>query len=155
MIIVRAAMPKDQNGIAKVEASATATLRRTYRPNREALIHGKMISRNMRRLVAESDGKIVGTVQYHVDGDAIRMIGLGVDADCRRCGVARALVNEIADNARRCGIASIVTCTVVQTGNVPIFEALGFRVCSICPDKFSVTDGGRELEEASLRMDVY
>ena len=154
MIRIRTSMRGDENGVAKVAASATATLRQTYRPNQKALAHKKWISGDLHRLVAELDGQIVGTARYYVDGDAIRIIGLGVDSDFRRLGVARALVNRIADLARRRGLAAVVTRTVVQTGNVPIFEALGFQVVSEHPDDYSISEDGRTLTEADLQMEI-
>lgn len=154
MITVRCSTPRDAQGVARVVDSATATLRQTYRPNRKALSHKKRISDDLRRLVAERDGQIVGTTQYFVDGDAIRVIGLGVDSDFRRRGVARALLREIANLARARGLSLVVTRTVMQTGNVPVFQALGFEVLSKQPDEYSVSLTGQQLTEVDLQMQV-
>lgn len=154
MITVRDSTPSDSEAVARVVASATATLRKTYCPNHKALSHKKKISDDLRRLVAELDGQIVGTTQYLVDDDAIRIIGLGVDSDFRRCGVARALLGAIADLARERNLPSIVTRTILETGNVPVFRALGFELVSEHPDVYSESVTGKPLTEVDLKRQV-
>ncbi len=154
MITVRDSRPEDAEAVREVEASATATLRAIYRPNEKALRCKQTISRNLCRLVAERDGTVVGTAQYFADGRAMRVIGLGVRGDFRRQGVARAIVAEIAGRAASLGLPSVVTRTVEQTGNVPIFEALGFKVTARCPDEYSESVTGGELTDVSLEMQV-
>lgn len=151
---VRDSRPEDAEAVRQVEASATATLRQTYRPNPRALSHKRTISRILRRLVAELDGAIVGTTQYYVDGNALRVIGLGVHSDFRRQGVAHALLAEVTERARRQRLPGVVTRTVEQTGNVPMFEALGFEVASRCPDEYSESVAGGELTSVSLKMTI-
>ena len=80
--------------------------------------------------------------------------GVAVRSDFRRQGVPRALVAEVADRARRHGLSAVVTRTVEQTGNVPIFEALGFKVTSCCPDEYSKSVEGGELTDVSLEMQI-
>jgi ribosomal protein S18 acetylase RimI-like enzyme len=154
MITVRESKLEDAEAVARVEASAIATLRQTYRPNQKALAQRKGISRKLFRLVAEHNGGIVGTTQYYVDGTAMRIIGLGVRSDFRRQGVARALLAEVVDRARRKGLSHLVLRTVEETGNVPIFEALGFEVESRCPDEYSESISGGRLRDVGLRMQI-
>jgi len=154
MITVRTSTPDDAKGIAEVEASATGTLRQTYRPNRKALSHKSSIAGKLVRLVAESDRRIVGTTQYYREGNALRIIGLGVHRDFRRHGVARALVSSVADRARSDRLCCVAARTVKETGNVPILEALGFEVVSECPDEYSVSVAGGQLTDVSLRMKI-
>lgn len=78
MITVRNEQIGDAEALAQVTASATATLRKTYRPNENALANKKRISRDLQRVVAVATGRLVGTTQYFVDGDCIRIVGLGV-----------------------------------------------------------------------------
>lgn len=154
MITIRDSKPEDAQSVAEVEASATATLRQVYRPNQKALSHKSKIARDLVRLVAECDGRIVGTTRYYVDGGAIRIVGLGVHAEFRHRGIARALVSAVADRAREQGLPCVVTRTVEETGNVPIFEALGFEVDSRCPDEYSESVTGAKLTDVSLMMRI-
>jgi len=84
MITLRHSAPEDAEGIAAVNASATATLRRTNRPNQKALANRRRISPELSRLVAVFQGRIVGTTGFYVDGDALRIIGLGVLPEFRQ-----------------------------------------------------------------------
>jgi ribosomal protein S18 acetylase RimI-like enzyme len=152
MITVRESKSEDAEGVARVDASARATLRETYRPNQKAISRKQAITGELRRLVAVSDGAIVGTTQFYVDGNAMRIIGLGVHSDFRRQGVARALLAEVADRTRRLGLPALVTRTVEETGNVPIFEALGFEVQSRSPDEHSESVSGTPLTDVSMKM---
>ncbi len=153
-IMVRAFKPEDAQGVAEVEASATATLRQVYRPNQKALSHKSKIMREMVRIVAECQGRIVGTTQYYVDGEAIRIIGLGVHGDFRHRGVARALVSWVTTRAREQSIPCIVARTVKETGNVPIFQMLGFDIESKRPDEYADNIAGGSLTDVSLRMNI-
>ncbi len=45
MITIRPEKPDDQSGIQEVDASATATLRRTYRPSQKAIANKTRISK--------------------------------------------------------------------------------------------------------------
>ena len=154
MITVRDSQPEDVEAVARVDASARATLRETYRPNQKALAHKQSITRELRRLVATSGGTLVGTTRYYVDGDAMRLIGLGVHRGFRRQGVARALVAEVAERTRRLGLSVLITHTVAETGNVPVFEALGFEVQSRCPDEYSESVSGAPLTAVSMKLSV-
>ena len=152
MILVRPAGPDDAGAVAKVDASATATLRQTYRPNEKAFANRKRISRELRRVVALLDGQVVGTIQYYLDGSSLAIIGLGVLDEFRRRGVARALIEALAESARQHGACDVVVRTVKETGNVPIFECLGFHVVSETPDTFSESEEYSELTDVELQM---
>ncbi len=151
---MRTAVPDDEDGVARISASATAALRQIYRPNQKALEHRSQISRRLQRLVAIYQGRLAGMAQCYADGDAMHIVELAVDSDFRRRGVARALVSRITELARERGLACIVTRTVVQTGNVSVFKALGFEVLSEYPDEYSENEEGMELTEAELRMSI-
>lgn len=112
-LIVRDAAAGDE--LAAVTASAIATLRQTYRPTDAAV--ARAAARQSRRLVALERGEIVGTLEY----DAGHVVGLFVHEAHRRCGVARALLDALGPRA-------LSLFTIRETGNVPIFERLGFAV---------------------------
>lgn len=48
----------------------------------------------------------------------------------------------------------LVARTIEETGNVPIFEALGFKIESRCPVEFSESVAGNQLTEVNLRMKI-
>ena len=154
MITVRSSVPEDADGIRRVSESATATLRETYRPNQKALENRRRFSSQLNRLVALVEGEIAGTTQFYRDGEALRIIGLFVHADYRRRGVAKALVGGVTDIARKQGVDLLVIRTVKETGNVPIFEKIGFEVLSVHPDEYSESDKYRQLSEVDFQMKI-
>ncbi len=154
MIIIRDSNREDAEGVARVDVSARATLRETYRPNQKALAHKKAMARQLHRLVAICGGTIAGTTQCYVDGNAMHLIGLGVHRDFRRQGVARALVAEVALRTRRLGLPVLITHTVAETGNVPVFEALGFQVQSRCLDEYSASVSGAPLTAVIMKLEL-
>ena len=127
MITVRLATPEDNDAMAEVSALATETLRETYRltphPPSDASDRPALT-----RLVAEVEGRIVGTVQYGIRGSRLHIIGLMVRPDHRRKGVARAMIESLALTARDLGMTHLSLYTIRETGNVPIFERVGFAV---------------------------
>ena len=154
MIEIREASEQDPAGIAQVAAEATATLRRVYRPNERALANRTAMKRSLVCLVAEMDEVIVGTVEYAVEDPVLRVINLGVRESFRRRGVARALVEALVRIARNSGAPCLLVHTVKETGNVPIFERMGFRVTAESEDTYSENGGGAPLTDVQLRRDV-
>jgi ribosomal protein S18 acetylase RimI-like enzyme len=140
MIQVRPSRPEDDVAIKEVDASATATLRETYRPNKRALANKAGIAANLQRLVATINGQVVGTVEWDIDGDSVRVVGLGVHSDFRRQGVARQLLSSLEDIGRELGATRLHLHAVRQTGNVDVFTRLGFRIVAEQDDLFSESD---------------
>jgi len=151
VIVVRNATSADAEALAAVDVSATATLRETYRPNDRALTSRAKLAGRLTRLVAELDGRVVGTVQYSVDGNSLRIIGLGVHSDARRRGVARAIMDKLREIAVDLGVSQLLAHTVRQTGNVPIFEKLGFEVVSESEDEYSESTTHDMLTDVEMR----
>ncbi len=137
MITVRPATPEDNEAIREVIASAVATLRETYRPSAGTVARKAAILGQLHRLVGVINGRVVGTTQYWIDGDAVRIVGLGVHSQFRRMGVATELVRCVAEIGDGLGAKRLVLHTVRQTGNVPVFEKLGFEVVSETEDQHS------------------
>ncbi len=126
-IRVRHATPEDIEAAQEVAALATETLRETYRLVASPPSDGSPRPA-LTRLVAEIKGRIVGTVQYGVKGSRLHFIGLMVHPDHRRRGVARAILESLAGTARDLGLTHLSLYTIRETGNVPIFERMGFTV---------------------------
>ncbi len=154
MIIVRPSLLEDSEDIRRVSGSATATLRKTYRPNQKALKIRRKLFPQLSQLVALIDGQIIGTTQFYIDGETIRIIGLFVHSDHRNKGVARALVSEIIDIAHKQGLSYLSTSTVKETGNIPIFKKLGFEVISESPDEYSESDKYSSLTDVDLKLKI-
>ena len=150
MLEIRKATAGDADEVRVIVDQMTTFLRRFYRPTDAAYAQRSRTQGQRTRLVAVCEATVVGTVEHLVDGDVLRIIGLAVHECHRRRGVARALVEQLATVSAELGCHTMSISTVTATGNVPIFEALGFGVVRICPAEFSVGQTGVPLLEAVL-----
>jgi GNAT superfamily N-acetyltransferase len=106
-------------------------------------------------LVAEVAGRIVGTLRWRTLADRFHLIGPLVDPAFRQRGIGRALVEALADRARRTeGVARLSLWTVTETGNVPIFERLGFRTVEVGPAADLESVDGSDLTETRMERPV-
>jgi len=87
---VREAVGSDGEAMAAVEASGVATLRETYRPNRDAIAHKQSIADLLTRLVVVEDGNVVGTVEYSFESDRLHFLSLFVHSGYRPPGSCQA-----------------------------------------------------------------
>ncbi len=78
---------------------------------------------------AVSAGNLVGCVTLEPKGDDLYLGRLAVRPDCRRLGIARALLAEAERFARAAGVAGLVlNVRLVLAGNIRLFEGAGFKI---------------------------
>lgn len=150
MITVRPADEKDRADVEAIAATATATLRQTYRPTPAALANRSQLARSLQRLVATCDGRVVGTVQYWVEDRIVRVIGLGVHPEYRRQGVARSLLQALEAIGNQHQAVAVRLHTVRETGNVEVFQRLGFSIIAEQEDLFSESDVYSRLTDVEM-----
>ncbi len=90
-LTIREAEVTDAAQVAAVGEAVFAPLRSIYQPVGEVRACQAERAKEGTRLVAELDGRIVGTVQYAIHREHVHVIGLAVHPDTRRRGVARRL----------------------------------------------------------------
>ncbi|HEX4071762.1 MAG TPA: GNAT family N-acetyltransferase [Planctomycetaceae bacterium] len=154
ILTIRASRPEDAAGIELVRASAIASLRKTYRPTQKAIAHKQAISTSLTQLVALCDGRVIGSVEYRIEGDRVHFLSLDVHLDSRRQGVARRLLAELDAIGKRRGATRLSTYTVTQTGNVELFRRLAFRVVSEEPTDLFESDQHAALTESYLEREI-
>ena len=128
---IRRAEPPDAPAIAMLVRDAFATEVATYGhdlpPLQETpeVVEGALLSGIV--LVAERDGRIVGSVRGELTEDGTCLVGrLVVSPEVRRSGIARALTVELEQqfpDARRFEIFT----GHLSTGPLALYEALGYR----------------------------
>jgi len=153
-ISVRLARPEDAEAVRRVGDEAFATVRQLYHPSPAAHANLSTMAPALERLVAEDGGEVVGAVRFGNFDDCLRVIGLAVLPQSRRRGVARALIQQLAGVARNRGCRALALYTVTKTGNVAIFQRLGFAVVSEQPDAYSISVDGEPLTAAYMERTV-
>jgi ribosomal protein S18 acetylase RimI-like enzyme len=133
IVDVREALPGDAECTRALVDRAGSTLRAVYRPTPELMRSSEARAAARRQLVAERNGEIVGAISYEKCGDRLHLQSLAVDPTSQRQGIARMLVAHCVKLARSLGVSRLSLYTVVETGNVSIFERLGFHVVSTEP----------------------
>lgn len=97
-------------------------------------------------IVAESGGLLAGALvlAHRREGRSLRIVSLGVAAHARRRGVARRLLREAVEYARRHGLATIHL--EVRKDNLAaraLYGKLGFAEVAELPDYYEPGDGLR------------
>jgi len=151
-LTVREAKAEDDQAIREVSGAATRELRKVYEASASLGDQPRIALSG--RLVAEIEDGIVGTVGYRFDNDRLHIIGLMVHPDHRRQGIARRLIESLLQIARADGAGSLSLFTVRETGNVAVFEGLGFKVISECEAVDLESVSGAALTEAYMEMTV-
>lgn len=150
MIITRPAAPNDMPQIQAVTNAAFATVRDVYRPNPDATPTSENADLDPKTIVALVDDKIVGAVCVYQDAAALNVSQLAVDPKCRRQGVARKLLQSVYDAGKQSGATELRLNTIRETGNVAIFERLGFTVCATAPATWCSSDRFPKLTEVTM-----
>ncbi|MCA9097791.1 MAG: GNAT family N-acetyltransferase [Planctomycetaceae bacterium] len=160
-ILIRECCDSDRAEADAVTAKAFESLRRIYRPTREAIemkrrrppaprliaIHTNQLDENLQNV-----GTIIGSVEYEVLEDQLSMMALAVHPEWRRRGIARLLIAKLREIGRDRGVSRLTLWTILETGNVPIFEQLGFRVVQVENADLFESDQFEELEEAFMEL---
>lgn len=125
---IREFRQEDSNDLLIIKDQMNRFLRKVYRPTQTGYENRSRIARALKRIVAISEGKVVGTSQYYFDEKFLRILGLAVREDYRLKGLARSIINHIIDLAKNSGCIALRLSTIKETGNVPIFERIGFKI---------------------------
>jgi GNAT superfamily N-acetyltransferase len=123
---IRIAAHRDVHESMKVSLEAFESVRSVYRPNHEAMRRQKDRKMQGTRLVADLDGRTVGTLQFSEHKDHLHIMDLGVLPDFQRKGIGTRLVQWVCESAPRLGFGKIRADTIEETGNVEFFKRLGF-----------------------------
>lgn len=93
---------------------------------------------------------MVGAVSYEREGAWLHLRNLAVDPACQRRGVARRLIEAACDLALERKLSGLSLETIRETGNVPIFERLGFTAISESPSR--LMEGARGEAVTDVRL---
>ncbi len=154
MITVDIATLDDVANACAISHAAFSELRTVYQPTETAIANKAERQEEAVRVIAKIDQTVVGTLEYFVEKDQLYVIALAVDATFRRQGIARRLLEFVGEAARGLGCSIVATRTIKETGNVPIFERLGFHVVGEEIASWCVSDVHPTLHDVHLVRDV-
>lgn len=126
-MVIRKLRPGDYDALIALWKVAKLPYKRCGRDNRESIVR-QLKLHNSIYLVAELDGKLVGSVLGTHDGRKGWINRLAVLPAYRRRGIARRLVTEVERRLHKIGI-DIVACQIEDWNKVSmkIFKKLGYK----------------------------
>jgi len=153
-ILIREANSADAAEVAAVLEASFTPLRSIYRPTADTLTRQTKHRWEETRLVAELEGHVVATVQYDQHETHLHVLGLAVHPDFQRKGIAGCLLDRIVADASQLGLQTVVMETIRETGNVPIFEKLGFRIVQENIAAWCVSETHEQLYFVTMKRTV-
>ncbi len=150
MIITRQATPDDSEHVQAIIDAAFATVRNVYRPKPNAIPISDNLNLDTDTIVALVDREIAGALVTHQQGANLHISQLAVMSKFRKRGVARAMLQFADTTAIKCGALALRLNTIQETGNVAIFERLGFAVDAITEATWCISDQFAKLNEVSM-----
>src|SRR5688572_7446346 len=150
ILTIRELTSADEPYVAEIDRLATADLRKVYEPNQEAQKQRAAIGPTLEGLVAVLRGRVVGVVRYRIVADRLSLLGLGVHPIFRQRGVATALIEQLHSIGQDKGCTAVTLYTVRETGNVGVFERMGFMVVSEEPSKLFQSVSFSSLSEVHM-----
>jgi predicted N-acetyltransferase YhbS len=139
---IRRATAPDFQEILKVQAEAFGQYEGTYEVSawtKETLEDITTSALDKVILVAESEGRLVGSVRYWVAGGVCVIRLLSVSPVYQGRGVGKALMREIEQLAT--DAHKLYVCTMLRTSrNVALFLGLGYRAETVLPNHYHRTD---------------
>ncbi|SHO57019.1 GNAT family N-acetyltransferase [Vibrio quintilis] len=128
-----------------------AELRRIYVPVRKARREKYADNGRWQWFGYVLDACLIAVVEAKYEGTELHLSTLAVEKKYRRKGIARKLIDGVIANYPKA--QSVSLWCVAQTGNIEIFEALGFSVCQVVTSElFELTDGAEATEVQLRRM---
>ncbi len=126
-IIIREFTMADYDRVMEIWAGGRLPLKPQGRDGR-ASIESQLRRPNVAFLVAESDGRVVGTVMATHDGRKGWINRLAVDEALRKRGIGRRLVQAAEERLAAEGL-EIFTCLIEDwnTVSMAVFERLGYK----------------------------
>lgn len=125
-VVVKEAQKGDRLAVRAIIEAATRELRQIYRLRGQRPRYRVPAS----ILVALDRNTIVGTAEYVIKNDHVYVQGVAVRSSCRRKGICRSLLAAAGELARKSNLRAVKLHVIEETGNVVIFEKLGFKVAN-------------------------
>jgi GNAT superfamily N-acetyltransferase len=154
MFSIRPAQPVDDESIKRITAESTVELRAVYAPKALDKTSVTAPSSAPRVVALDIGHAIVGVAEYIVESTAVYVQGIAVSASHRRCGIAAALLKHIEMITAGLQIPALKVKTILETGNVEIFERMGFHLIDERVSERFIGPQGQAVFEVTLERAV-
>jgi len=154
MITTRPAQSNEASEVRNIIDAAFATVRDVYRPKPDAVPTSENANLDTKTIVALVKEEIVGALTIYQDTTALHVSQLAVVEAFRKHGVARTLLQAANEAAIECGANELRLNTIQETGNVAIFQRLGFTVDSTTEATWCISDRFPQLQDVSMSRQV-
>ena len=154
MVDIRKSLPVDSEEIARIVSLATEVLRKTYHPNSSSGTGAEKSIEKLESLVAIENTRVIGVVEYKMEDNFIYFQGLAVDPIFHKQGIARNIIQTLEGAARESDKRILKMATIEETGNVRIFEKIGFNVTSRKVSKCFQTNNCKEVHVVTMEKYV-
>ena len=93
----------------------------------------------------------MGTAEYVLREDHVYVQGIAVHPSHRCTGVCRALLLELEKIARVEELMRLTLCVIEETGNVKVFERLGFNVVGFTSASRYISPSGVSVTRVDMK----
>lgn len=142
---------KHESSVSRIQDLATHELRTKYIP-RKARENRK--SSKGAVLVALKDDSVIGIAEYLQSDGFLYIQGIAVHPDHRGKGVCRSILHKAEEIATSRNLSGLSLCTIEETGNVEIFERLGFKVISRVIATNYVSPSGEPVIQVNMERKI-
>ncbi|MDF4972384.1 GNAT family N-acetyltransferase [Vibrio parahaemolyticus] len=130
------------NSLTKI---AFDELRTVYKPTELARKQKSQSSETWESFGYFLGKNLAGCLEAKITNEVMNVRSLAVAKDYRRQGIARKLIDGVLSEFT--AVKTISVWCVEQTGNVTVFEQLGFKVTQrLCSELFELPDGSKAVE---------
>ena len=106
-------------------------------------------------LVATLNQKVIGTIYYKAENSILQLYGLSIHEDFRRQGYAREIMNYLINFAKDQKLTAIRFNTMQITGNVQIFQHIGFSVINEKPSVLCEGLNGEPIVDVQMEKQIF
>lgn len=152
-IEIREVLPEDQDAFRQVHARAFQPLRAIYKPGPKAR-SGEQNGKTT-RLVAIRNGQIQATACYEITDDFLEIFGFATDPEHQSQGLARAILQAMEGIAQNAGKKQIRASVVTETGNVAIYQRLGFSELATKESQTFISDQFAVIHETVMEKMLF
>jgi N-acetylglutamate synthase-like GNAT family acetyltransferase len=155
MFSIQPRRPAHDAQVELIRTFATSKLRAIYTPIPSENNSAAPSEFPFTSIVALNDANVVvGTADYMINTPSVFIQGIAVATTYRCRGVARTMLNHIEMLAAKSRLSSLQIKTIQETGNVGIFQRMGFHVIGAQKSERFIGTNGQVVNEITLQCDV-